>query len=60
MRGVVADSEPVPAGDIFQLRFQDCTGAQPPLPGAFSCVVLDASDDFTNPVVGVTCDVSMQ
>jgi len=59
MRGVMADSEPVPAGNIFQLLFQNCDGAQPPLPGALSCVVLDASDDFTNPVVGVTCNVSM-
>jgi cysteine-rich repeat protein len=59
VRGVMADSAPVPAGAIFQLRFQDCDGAQPPLPGALTCVVLDASDEFTNPVAGVTCDVAI-
>jgi hypothetical protein len=59
LRGLVADSAPVPGGPIFQVLFQDCTDAEPPVAGAFHCTVLDASDDFTNPVAGVTCAVAL-
>jgi hypothetical protein len=59
VRGLVADSAAVPAGPIFRLTFQNCTGAAAPLPGEFNCSVLDASDPSTNPVSGVTCGVTI-
>jgi cysteine-rich repeat protein len=59
VRGLVADSTAVPAGPIFQLRFQDCQGAAAPVAGEFVCAVLDATDPFTNQVGGVTCSVTL-
>jgi hypothetical protein len=59
VRGVMADSEAVPPGPIFQLKFQDCEGAAAPLAGEFNCRVLDASDPFSNPLQGVTCGVTL-
>jgi hypothetical protein len=58
LRGLVADSTPVPAGNIFTVKFQDCAGVAPPTAAAFTCTVLDASDAFSTPVPGVTCSVS--
>lgn len=59
VRGLMADSTAVPAGPIFQLKFQDCQGAAAPIPGEFNCTVLDATDPFTNQVSGVTCGVTV-
>ena len=59
VRGVVADSTTVPPGPIFQLRFQDCEGADAPIAGEFNCTVLDASDPFSNPLTGITCGVTL-
>jgi hypothetical protein len=59
VRGLVASSEAVPAGAVFQIRFTDCVGAEPPLAADFGCEVVDAFDVGTNPVPGVTCSVSM-
>jgi cysteine-rich repeat protein len=59
VRGLVADSTPVPSGPIFRLIFQDCQGAAAPLPGEFNCRILDASDPSTNPVSGVLCGVTL-
>jgi hypothetical protein len=59
IRGLVADSAAVPAGPIFVLTFQNCSGAAAPTPGEFNCTVLDASDPSTNPVTGVTCGVTI-
>lgn len=59
VRGLVADSTAVPAGPIFQLKFQDCEGAAAPVAGEFICTVLDATDPFTNQVGGVSCSVTL-
>jgi hypothetical protein len=59
VRGVMADSEAVPHGAIFTLKFQDCQGAAAPLAGEFNCTVLDASDPFSNPLQGVTCSATL-
>jgi hypothetical protein len=59
VRGVVADSEAVPHGPIFQLKFQDCQGAAAPIAGEFNCRVLDASDPFSNALSTVTCSVTL-
>lgn len=59
VRGLMADTEAVPAGPIFQLKFQDCQGAAAPLAGEFNCTVLNASDPSTNPLSGVTCSVTI-
>jgi cysteine-rich repeat protein len=59
VRGVVADSEPVPHGSIFKLIFQDCQGAAAPIAGEFNCYVLDASDPFSNKLTNVTCSASL-
>jgi hypothetical protein len=59
VRGVVADDMAVPPGPIFELKFQDCTGAAAPLAGEFNCRVLDATDPSTNLVTGVTCSVTI-
>jgi len=59
VRGVMADSTAVPPGPIFQLKFQDCSGAAAPIAGEFNCRVLDASDPFSNPLASVTCSASL-
>jgi hypothetical protein len=59
VRGLMADSTPVPPGPIFQLKVQDCQAAAAPIPGEFNCTVLEATDPFTNQVSGVTCSVTL-
>ena len=59
VRGVMADTTAVPPVPIFQLKFQNCQGAAAPIAGEFNCHVLDASDQFSNPVSGVTCSVTL-
>jgi hypothetical protein len=57
LRGLVADSAPLLAGAVFEVRFTDCVAAAPPDAGDYACTVIDATDAFTNPVTGVTCAV---
>lgn len=59
VRGVMADSEAVPHGQLFQLKFQNCSGAAAPVAGEFNCRVLNASDPFSNPLNNVICYVTL-
>jgi hypothetical protein len=55
---VTAGFPPLTDGVLFQVHFQDCDGATPPVaPGDFTCTVLEAFDEFSAPLVGVTCSV---
>jgi hypothetical protein len=47
----------LPAGRLFRVKFRDCAGAAPPAATEFRCIVREATDNFTNPVQGVTCAV---
>jgi hypothetical protein len=45
-------------GVLFRVNYRDCSGAEPPLPVAFGCSVLEATDPFSNPVTNeVTCAI---
>jgi cysteine-rich repeat protein len=48
-------------GRLFRANFRACAeaGGVPPLVGEFDCTVLDAVDNFSNPVSGVTCSVML-
>jgi cysteine-rich repeat protein len=58
LRVTVARRGALVAGPIFRVRFQGCRGASPPSAADFSCTALEATDDFANPVAGVTCTVT--
>jgi hypothetical protein len=47
------------AGADLPVKFQDCEGATVPSAGEFNCTVLDATDPFTTPVLGVECSVTL-
>ena len=53
------DESPEPPGAIFTLNYQDCTGADAPLPGEFNCSVLTATDPGSNLLSNVTCFVTL-
>jgi len=55
---VAASSGSLAPGPLFGINFQDCQGAAAPTASDFACTVEDASDEFGNPVSGVTCSVS--
>jgi hypothetical protein len=55
---VAASSGSLAPGALFDINFQDCQGAVLPTASDFGCTVEDASDEFGNPVSGVTCSVS--
>lgn len=58
LRQIVAGSFPIADGVLFQVHFEDCNGAVPPVaPGDFTCTVLDAFDSSSQPLGGVTCSV---
>jgi hypothetical protein len=59
LREIVGSGTSIPAGQLFRAKFQSCQGASVPTAGEFGCVVLEASDPFTNPVLGVTCTVTI-
>ena len=56
--GVVKTSA-FPAGQLFVVQFDDCTGAQPPSDAEFPCTVTDASDRNGGVVSGVTCAATL-
>jgi cysteine-rich repeat protein len=59
VRGIMGDDAAVPAGPIFRLNFQNCQGAAAPLAGEFNCAIVNAVDQGTNPISGVTCSASL-
>jgi hypothetical protein len=59
LEGVLTSSPPIPAGRLFTVTFQHCSGAPALAASDFNCVVKDASDNFGNPITGVTCSVSI-
>jgi cysteine-rich repeat protein len=59
LREVVGAGNAIPPGRLFRVTFQSCQGAPAATAGNYSCVVIEASDPFTNPVSGVTCSVTV-
>jgi len=58
LRVTVARHGILAPGPLFRVRFWGCRGASPPSAADFACTVLEATDDFSNPVAGVTCAVA--
>jgi hypothetical protein len=54
------DLVPIPAGRLFTVQFDVCSGATAPSAEDFRCVVKDASDPNGAPISGVSCSVSIQ
>jgi len=55
----VVDATAFPSGQLFQIHFEDCLSATPPVAGDFTCTVQAAGDENLAPVPGVTCSVSV-
>ncbi|HVO27133.1 MAG TPA: hypothetical protein VMW56_26275 [Candidatus Margulisiibacteriota bacterium] len=53
------DSSALPAGRLFTIQFEGCTGASPPQASDFTCSVESATGTNNDPVNGATCSVSL-
>jgi cysteine-rich repeat protein len=48
------------SGLLFKIHFESCEGASAPVPGDFTCTVVDASTTLGDPIPsGVTCTVTV-
>jgi len=61
LRETVALGGVLPVGRLFRVNFRGCAeaGGVPPAVTEFGCAVLEATDNFSNPVSGVTCEVKV-
>jgi hypothetical protein len=55
---VIAGFSSILDGLLFKVHFEDCLLATVPVPGDFTCTVLEASDSIGDPLAGVTCAVT--
>jgi cysteine-rich repeat protein len=59
LRETVALQGIIPPGQLFRVNFRTCAGAPPVAAREFDCTVIEATDNFSNPVSEVTCEASL-